>query len=307
MGIGRREFVQGGTLAVATTLTFTGCATNSVKSNSAAESDPSGAQSVRDIRVLANIKETPNEDSLVNMQRDLVKAMAKPIEQRRWGMLIDTRKCVGCHACTVGCISENKLSPGVVYRPVIVKESGTYPNVRIDSTPRPCMQCSKPSCVPVCPADATWKRPDGVVAIDYDKCIGCHECLKACPYGARSSGTKATYYDGTATGTGDQKTRTVVGADSIEQSRSNEYGKEWPRKNEGLLAGIARKCHFCLHRLEVGQLPVCVATCIGRATYFGDLNDSGSLIASKIKSNSTYKLLPGSGTKPNVYYIGNKS
>jgi molybdopterin-containing oxidoreductase family iron-sulfur binding subunit len=91
-------------------------------------------------------------------------------------MVIDTRKCVGCHSCKVGCVMENKLPPGVVYRPVIDLEVGTYPNVGRKFLPRPCMQCDNPPCVPVCPVNTTWKRPDGVVEIDYTVCIGCRYC-----------------------------------------------------------------------------------------------------------------------------------
>src|SRR3990172_2829398 len=74
----------------------------------------------------------------------MVKAMAKPVEKRHWIMVIDTRKCIGCHACTIGCVAENKLPPGVVYRPVTTQEFGEYPNVQIRFLPRPCMQCDNP-------------------------------------------------------------------------------------------------------------------------------------------------------------------
>lgn len=79
------------------------------------------------------------------MQAELKKALAKPVEERRWMMVIDTRKCVGCHACTVACIAENKLPPGVVYRPVVQEEIGEFPNTQLRFFPRPCMQCENPS------------------------------------------------------------------------------------------------------------------------------------------------------------------
>jgi molybdopterin-containing oxidoreductase family iron-sulfur binding subunit len=142
--------------------------------------DPAGIGTIRSLTVLNNIKPKVNDDVLLRMQRDLVKAMAKPVEQRRWIMVIDTRKCVGCHACTIACIAENHLPPGVVYRPVVTEEFGEFPNVQLRFTPRPCMQCDNPPCVPVCPVHATWKRADGIVAIDYDKCIGCRDCIAAC-------------------------------------------------------------------------------------------------------------------------------
>ncbi|MGD9817690.1 MAG: 4Fe-4S dicluster domain-containing protein [Desulfomonilaceae bacterium] len=238
------------------------------------------------------------------MQRELERAMAKPLEKRKWIMVIDTRRCVGCQACTIACIAENKLPPGVVYRPVIQKELGEYPNVALHFLPRPCMQCEKPSCVPVCPVKATWKRPDGVVVVDYDKCIGCRYCLNACPYSARTSDFGRDYTISEATGSKDIKGAPIYGAPAPwEGLPSNEYGKSWDRKNHGSPVGNARKCHFCLHRLEKGLLPACVTTCIGRATFFGDSRDPDSLVKELITKNNVQTLLPHWDNKPNCYYI----
>jgi len=139
--------------------------------------------------------ELPGEDGILRMMRDIQRALKKPIEQRHWKMVIDLRKCVGCDACSVSCAAENKLPPGVVYRPVIQQEIGAYPNVGHVTLPRPCMHCDEPPCVPVCPAEATWKRPDGIVVVDYDQCIGCRYCLNACPYDARYVNGKANIID----------------------------------------------------------------------------------------------------------------
>jgi Fe-S-cluster-containing dehydrogenase component len=266
--------------------------------------DPTGQATVRDLAVLRNVKHQDNEDPHVRMQRELVRSMAKPVEKRHWIMVIDVRKCIGCHACTIGCVAENKLPPGVVYRPVTIRESGEYPNVQIRFLPRPCMQCDNPSCVPVCPVRATWKRPDGVVAIDYDKCIGCRYCLNACPYGARTTDLGRYYSAGEAGGAPAGKERPVEGAPSPwELQPSNEYAKSWNRKDHGSPVGNARKCHFCLHRLEVGQLPMCVTTCIGRATYFGDSNEPDTMVTELITKNEVQTLLPHWGNKPQCYYI----
>lgn len=121
------------------------------------------------------------DQHILRMTRELERALKKPIEERRWGMVIDLRKCVGCQACTINCAVENGLPPGVVYRPVLEEEIGTYPNVARRFIPRPCMQCEEPPCTPVCPVEATYRRPDGIVEIDYDQCIGCRYCLTACP------------------------------------------------------------------------------------------------------------------------------
>lgn len=231
------------------------------------------------------------EGSLARMQSDLQRALAKPLEQRRWGMVIDLRKCVGCSACTVACKAENKLPPGVVYRPVIVNEVGTFPNVSMQFTPRPCMQCENPPCVPVCPVGATYKRPDGIVAIDYDVCIGCRYCLTACPYQARTFDW-GLYY-----------TSATPELESYESASSFEYGEEWPREATSSPIDNARKCHFCIHRIEVGMLPACVTTCIGSATYFGDLNDPKSLVSEFVGRPNVTRLKEELGTEPKVYYL----
>lgn len=224
------------------------------------------------------------------MQADIERALEKPPEERRWVMVIDLRKCVGCHACTVSCVAENKLPPGIVYRPVLEKEIGTYPNVRRQFIPRPCMQCDEPPCVPVCPVNATWKRPDGIVEIDYEQCIGCRYCITACPYSARTFDTGHTYTEDTP----EQM--------AYELLANFEYGQEWPRDN-GSPVGNVRKCQFCLHRLEEGQLPACVTTCIGVANYFGDANDSDSLVAELIAQPNVIRLKEEMGTEPKVYYL----
>lgn len=267
-------------------------------------SDPQGEGTIVRLSVLNNVPAAPNEDVLLRMQRDLKRAMAKPMEQRRWVMVIDTRKCIGCHACTISCVAENKLPPGVVYRPVTTEEFGAFPNVKLRFTPRPCMQCDSPPCTDVCPVQATWKRADGIVAVDYDKCIGCRYCLTACPYGARTSDFGEYYTDDAALGTPENDGRATMGPMApYEEQPNHEYGKHWDRRGHHSPSGNARKCHFCLHRLEAGQLPMCTTSCIGRATYFGDENDPDSLVTELIAKNNTQTLMPHHGTKPRVHYI----
>jgi Fe-S-cluster-containing dehydrogenase component len=227
------------------------------------------------------------------MIRDVQRALKKPSDQRHWAMVIDLAKCIGCTACTTACVAENHLPPGVVYRPVIEEEVGKYPNVRKTFMPRPCMQCDSPACVKVCPAKATWKRPDGIVEIDYKKCIGCRYCINACPYSARTFDLGFYYSDGTPY------------IPQYEKAQNFEYGKEWPRKNrESSPVGNARKCTYCLHRLEKGMLPACVATCLGDATYFGDANDPKSLVAKLLGSPRLKKLKEDEGTRPTTSYLG---
>jgi len=98
------------------------------------------------------------EDVIFRMNTELKRALEKPASERHWVMVIDLRRCIGCHACTVACIAENKLPPGVVYRPVMIEEIGVYPNVTMKFLPKPCMQCDNPPCTPVCPVNACFNR-----------------------------------------------------------------------------------------------------------------------------------------------------
>ncbi len=231
------------------------------------------------------------ESALLRMQRELQRAMKKPIHERRWVMVIDVRKCIGCSACTLACVAENKLPPGVVYRPVIDEEIGTYPNVSRRFTPRPCMHCDNPPCVSICPVKATYKRPDGIVEINYHQCIGCRYCLHACPYGARTYDFGEFYTLGTPK------------VEAYETLDSFEYGRKWPREEKQSPIGNARKCHFCSHRLEAGMLPACLTTCIGYATFFGDANDPESLVSQLISKPNAMRLKEELGTQPKVYYL----
>jgi len=302
MSMNRREFVKAGALVGAGVGASLGVVAKDRRPQS--RPDPAGPETRRRLSLLDQLPQRDDEDVLLRMQRELATAMAKPVEERRWVMVIDIRKCIGCHACTIGCVAENKLPPGVVYRPVVTEESGEFPNVQLRFTPRPCMQCDEPPCVPVCPVRATWKRLDGVVAIDYDKCIGCRYCLTACPYGARTSDFGLYYTDEAAVGARDGNDGAVMGPHApYEDEPNHEYAKHWSRAGHGSPAGNARKCHFCLHRLEQGQLPMCATTCLGRATYFGDQNDARSLVSERIARNNVQVLLPHRGTKPRVFYI----
>ena len=108
--------------------------------------------------------------------------------KHHWAMLVDARKCIGCQACTVSCIQENAVPEGS-FRTVVSTYSvkltdadqpaGTY------QLPRLCNHCDEPPCIPVCPVGATFKREDGIVVVDGDRCVGCAYCVQACPYDAR--------------------------------------------------------------------------------------------------------------------------
>jgi Fe-S-cluster-containing dehydrogenase component/formate-dependent nitrite reductase membrane component NrfD len=101
-----------------------------------------------------------------------------------YGFLIDHRKCIGCHACSVACKSENAVPLGVSRTWVKYVETGTFPNTRRHFQVNRCNHCANPPCVRICPVTAMYQRADGIVEFDPAVCIGCKACLQACPYDA---------------------------------------------------------------------------------------------------------------------------
>jgi Fe-S-cluster-containing dehydrogenase component len=138
-----------------------------------------------------------------------------------------------------------------------------------------CNHCENPPCVRACPTRATFKREsDGIVMMDFHRCIGCRFCMAACPFGARSF----NYRD--------------------PQPFIAAINKEFPRR----MKGVVEKCNFCEERLAVGQLPACVEASEGKLT-FGDLYDPDSEVRELIKTNYTIRRKQALGTEPSVYYI----
>jgi Fe-S-cluster-containing dehydrogenase component len=209
-----------------------------------------------------------------------------------YGMVFDLKKCIRCGACTTACIAENHLPPGVVYDPVTEREVGQYPNVRREFLPLICNHCEKSPCTSVCPAGATWRREeDGVVVIDYDKCIGCRYCMNACPYQMRAF-DYGEYYN------------LQPNYGQYDGASSPEYNERRVRRGTtGSPIGNARKCNFCLHRVQKGLQPACVEACLGQARYFGNLADPKDHLWELISRNGHMRLKEELGTEPSVYYL----
>lgn len=198
----------------------------------------------------------------------------------RYGMVIDLKRCFGCYGCQVSCKAEHATPPGVFFARVVKRETGTYPNVRKVFLPMLCMHCESPPCEAVCPTGATFKRPDGIVDIDRDICVGCRYCMQACPYEARYFHAKERFY----------------------------FGGQGPTEFEAVgyaqhPTGVVMKCNFCAHRLERGERPSCVVTCPTNARTFGDLDDPDSDVSRLIKERGGEPLHPELGTGPSVYYL----
>jgi molybdopterin-containing oxidoreductase family iron-sulfur binding subunit len=179
----------------------------------------------------------------------------------------------------VACKAENQTRPGIFWNIVKDQEFGEYPMVTRVFVPTPCMHCKEAPCVNVCPTGASYHRADGIVIIDYEKCMGCKYCIEACPYGAR-------YFNGDSDG--------YFGAVLTEMEKIG-YAKH--------KLGVVEKCTFCIDLIAKGKEPTCVRTCIGGARYFGDLDDPDSKVSQLIKSRHGTQLLKELGTDPSVYYL----
>ena len=213
----------------------------------------------------------------------------------RYAMAVDLRRCVGCQTCTAACKEANATPPGVQWRRVLDIESGQFPEVRRDFLPVGCMHCANPPCEAVCPTTATRKRADGLVTIDYDLCIGCANCIMACPYDARSIVHEAKYAYGDA-------------------PMANERSRADPAR-----LGVATKCTFCKDRLDQaarsGQVPgrdpevtpACVNSCIAGALVFGDRDDPQSKLSRLLAEAKHFRMHEDLGTDPGVYYVHDRS
>ena len=102
----------------------------------------------------------------------------------KYGFVIDQTKCIGCHACTVACKAEHEVPLGVFRTWVQYIEKGEFPNSRRYFSVMRCNQCEDAPCTTICPTTALFRRPDGIVDFDSERCIGCKSCMQACPYDA---------------------------------------------------------------------------------------------------------------------------
>ena len=139
-----------------------------------------------------------------------------------------------------------------------------------------CNHCDEPPCVRVCPTQATYRLPNGIVAMDFHRCIGCRFCMMGCPYGARSFNW--------------ENPRPYI----------KEYNPDFPSR----MRGVVEKCNFCGERIALGKEPACLeAVKESGAIVFGDLNDPGSEIREVLDKENTIQRKPSLGTKPSVFYI----
>jgi molybdopterin-containing oxidoreductase family iron-sulfur binding subunit len=224
-----------------------------------------------------------------------------------YGMVVDLDRCMGCRACMEACKVENATPPSSFFMYVFRLEQGEYPSARVSFLPRPCMHCDNAPCVKVCPVGARYKREDGIVATDWDRCIGCRYCEVACPYGVNTFNwldpQENTYLDW------DHPDVEAVSGGAVPPYRNpaleEAYGPEQRQiAGGGHARGVMEKCTFCVHRVEDGLDPACVQTCPVRALTFGDLDDPQSNVSRALAGRTGFRLLEEVGTEPRVHYVG---
>ena len=209
----------------------------------------------------------------------------------RWGMVIDLSKCIGCDYCVYACQATNDVTDAMRWN---IRRDDVTQTGNVYHLTRPCLHCTNAPCVSVCPVGATFNRADGLVIMDYDKCIGCRYCQTACPYGARSFNWEARL------------------AEDDDNDKFPDFGRPEVDKRP---RGVVEKCTFCVHRIDAGlekglmpgedpeATPACVNICPTTSRHFGNLKDPNSTVSRLIRDNPTFRLREDLGTEPNVYYI----
>jgi molybdopterin-containing oxidoreductase family iron-sulfur binding subunit len=210
---------------------------------------------------------------------------------KRWAMVINPKKCPGgCRECIDACHrvhnvpdfgntkDEIKWIWNEPFRDAFPGQAHVY--LEEDLKKKPvivlCNHCDNPPCVRVCPTKATFKRKeDGIVVMDYHRCIGCRFCVAGCPYGARSMNFRDP--------------RPFI----------KEINPDFPTRTKG----VVEKCNFCEERLARGLLPACVVACREKAMVFGDLESPQSEVRKLLQAHFALRRKPELGTNPQVYYI----
>ena len=205
------------------------------------------------------------------------------------------------------CKVENNTGEGDFWMYVFRFEQGAFPHTAMSFLPRPCQHCDNAPCVKVCPVGARFKREDGIVLTDPDRCIGCRYCELACPYGVN-------YFNW-----GDPSDHQYMDWDDADLAEVTD-GANPPYANPDLdqlqgeeqrltaggghHKGVVEKCTFCVHRVDQGLEPACVETCPVEALRFGDIDDQATPLSRFLRTHDHFSLLEETGTKPSVFYVG---
>jgi len=218
-----------------------------------------------------------------------------PMPGVKYGYALNLTTCIGCRKCVEACRVENNHDRTDMQSYIRVFE---IENMGLDISkgrldydhpvpvkgrryfPVQCQHCDNPPCVSVCPTKATWKEPDGIVAIDYSWCIGCRYCAAACPYQARFFNWR----------------KPRIPANEVNPDQGYLSNRVRP-------VGVMEKCHFCLHRVRRGKFPACLEACPAGARVFGNLRDPKSEIRWVLENRRVFILKEEQATKPSFFYF----
>lgn len=278
----RRDFIAAGLMLGA----MAGCKHNPFEGDGAEAKELSG-EKVKLLSIDGEVIEV--DKSLLKPVPDLPSVSnteaRRGIAGKKFVMVIDLSRCKNAKKCQSACNHMHHIHPGQNWIKV-------YPMQDAEHTapywqPTTCMHCDEPPCVKVCPVDATFKRQDGIVLIDSDRCIGCRFCMAACPYSTRVFNWEDPN----------------LPKELADQSYSCE--SSMPQKK-----GTVGKCDFCPDMVRKGDLPHCVTSCPNGVFFFGDMLEDSVTNGSEtfrfselIKDKSGYRLMEDLGTKPSVYYL----
>jgi Fe-S-cluster-containing dehydrogenase component len=235
------------------------------------------------------------EGKLVEVDKDDIKPAEEIVAElkevartgllnRKFAMVIDLARCKNARKCVDACQEGHLLPKDHEWMKLYLLQDDI--NTAKYWFPRPCFHCDKPMCVSVCPVGATYKRPDGIVLIDNQRCIGCKFCMTGCPFSARVFNWKDP---------------------EVKVPEGHVYD---PETNIPAVEGTVGKCVFCADKLRKGELPRCVSACPMGVIYFGDIledsvtNGNETERFSKIMlDRAGYRYREELGTLPSVYYL----
>ncbi|HCM77134.1 MAG TPA: hydrogenase [Cytophagales bacterium] len=234
------------------------------------------------IEVQASMLKLDTHDHAQTMAR---KVGREGIPGRKFVMVIDLGRCRNARKCVTACQKMHYLPEDKEWLQIKLmkdnEKSAPY------WFPKTCFHCDNPPCVKVCPVDATFKRTDGLVLIDNERCIGCKFCMAACPYSTR------VFNWG--------EPEITPGAENVTYS---------PETSVPSRHSTVEKCDFCPDMARQGKLPDCVTACPNGVFYFGDENEdsvsNGSetvRLSTLLRDKAAYRYMEELGTKPRVYYL----
>lgn len=286
-GSQRRKFLKFGLLAGGAALAGIG-----IHKKLYADTIPSTGEKVKVLTADGKLVEVDSDHLKHHVAESTISNLQarEGIEGKKFVMVIDLGRCANARKCVDGCQKMHHKRPPVEW--IKVKEMQDAHDTAPYWMPQPCFHCDNPPCTKVCPVDATFKRKDGIVLIDNERCIGCRFCMAACPYNARVFNWGENW---------------GVAQDTTKKDGCCTYSPEssFPSK-----MGTVEKCDFCPDMARKGELPDCVTSCPNGTIFFGDANEDTVTngedtfrLSELIRDRAGYRFLEELGTEPRVYYL----